>query len=95
VLSDAGWVNQTSANASWIFVMRGNTDQPELFNLDARSPDALLLADQFPMRPRDIVYVDVADVARWNRVISNILPTATLLNTISQTQYPLFGGRQP
>nr|WP_315239889.1 polysaccharide export protein [uncultured Albidiferax sp.] len=95
VLADAGWVNQLTSNPSWIFVMRGNTDQPELFNLDARSPDALLLADQFPLRPRDIVYVDVADVARWNRVISNILPTATLLNTVSTTQFPLFGGRQP
>jgi polysaccharide export outer membrane protein len=75
--------------------MRGGADSPELFHLNASSPDALLLADRFPLRPRDIVYVDVADVARWNRVVTNILPTATMLNTISTTQYPLFGGRNP
>jgi len=28
-------------------------------------------------------------------VIANILPTATMLNQTSLTQYPLFGGRQP
>ncbi|MDB5851727.1 MAG: polysaccharide export protein [Rhodoferax sp.] len=93
-LADAGFVNQLSSDPRYIFVMRGNVDKPEIFHLDAKSPDALLLADRFPLRPRDIVYVDAAEVARWNRVVTNILPTATLLNTISATQYPLFGGRQ-
>jgi polysaccharide export outer membrane protein len=95
VLGDAGFVNQLTSNPGWIYVMRGSTDAPELFHLNASSPDALLLADRFPLQPRDIVYVDVADVARWNRVVTNILPTATMLNTISTTQYPLFGGRNP
>jgi polysaccharide export outer membrane protein len=94
-LGDAGFVNQLTSNPGWIYVMRGSTDAPELFHLNASSPDALLLADRFPLQPRDIVYVDVADVARWNRVVTNILPTATMLNTISTTQYPLFGGRNP
>ena len=93
-LADAGFVNEQSSNPKYIFVMRGQTDSPELYHLDAKSPDALLLADRFPLRPRDIVFVDAADVARWNRVISNILPTATMLNTISDINYPLFGGRQ-
>jgi polysaccharide export outer membrane protein len=93
-LADAGYVNQQTSAPNWIFVMRGQADQPELFHLDSKSPDALLLADRFPLRPRDIIYVDAADVARWNRVISNILPTATLLETTSNIQYPLFGGRQ-
>lgn len=93
-LADAGYVNELTANPKFIFVMRGQTDSPELYHLDSKSPDALLLADRFPLRPRDIVFVDAAEVARWNRVISNVLPTATMLNTISGTQYPLFGGRQ-
>ncbi|MDP1905137.1 MAG: polysaccharide export protein [Pseudomonadota bacterium] len=94
VLADAGYVNEMTSNPKYIFVMRGQSDSPELYHLDAKSPDALLLADRFPLRPRDIVFVDAAEVARWNRVISNVLPTATLLNTISGIDYPLFGGRQ-
>ena len=94
-LSDSGYINQNTADPRWIYVMRGNADTPEVFHLDSRSPDAMLLADRFPLRPRDIIYVDAAAVVRWQRVIANILPTATMLNLTSQTQYPLFGARQP
>ncbi len=93
-LADAGYVNQLTSNPSWIFVMRGQVDSPELFHLNSKSPDSLVLADRFPLRPRDIVFVDAAEVARWDRVISNVLPTATMLDTISRTAFPLFGARQ-
>jgi polysaccharide export outer membrane protein len=74
--------------------MRSDNGTSELFHLNAGSPDALLLAEGFPLRPRDIVYVDVAAVARWNRVVSNILPTSQMLNLLGETRYPLFNGRQ-
>lgn len=93
-LADTGYIAQDQANPKWIYVMRGDSETPELFHLDGSSPDALLLADRFPLRPRDIVYVDAADVVRWNRVISNILPTAQTLYQVSNSKYPLFGGRQ-
>ena len=94
-LADAGYITQDRSNPKWIYVMRGESETPQLFHLDGSSPDAMLLADRFPLRPRDIVYVDAADVVRWNRVVSNILPTAQTLFQVSGTQYPLFGGRQP
>lgn len=93
-LSEAGFVNQITADASWIYVMRSDTGSAELFHLNASSADALLLAERFPLRPRDIVYVDVAAIARWNRVVSNILPTSQMLNLLGDTRYPLFSGRQ-
>ena len=94
-LSDAGYISQDRSNPKWIYVMRGDSDIPELFHLDGSSPDAMLLADKFPLHPRDIIYVDAADVVRWNRVISNILPTSQMLYQTSNARYPLFGGRQP
>lgn len=94
-LSDAGYISQDRSNPKWIYVMRGEGDTPELFHLDGSSPDAMLLADKFSLRPRDIIYVDTADVVRWNRVMTNILPTAQTLYQTSNARFPLFGGRQP
>lgn len=81
-LSDVGGVNQTTSDAARIFVFRGVLGKSEIFHLDAKSPDALLLADRFPLQPRDVVFVDRAEGIRWNQVIAQIQPTVTLLNTI-------------
>lgn len=91
-LGDAADLDKVTSNPNQIFVMRGSTDHPEIYHLNARSPDALILAERFPLQPRDIVYVDASDVARWNRVVTNILPTFTLLNTASRIDFPLFNG---
>lgn len=78
-LSEAGGLNPISANAGQVFVIRGETERPRVFHLNAASPEALLLADRFDLKPRDVVYVDVAPVVRWSRLVSNILPSASLL----------------
>ena len=81
-LSDVGGVNQMTSDAARIFVFRGGLGKPEIFHLDAKSPDALLLADRFPLQPRDVVFVDRAEGIRWNQIIAQIQPTITLLNSI-------------
>ncbi len=82
-LSEGGGINQETADAARIFVFRGGTvsGKPEIFHLDAKSPDALLLADRFPLEPRDVIYVDRAEGIRWNQIIDQIQPTVTLLNS--------------
>ena len=79
-LSDSGGINQETADAARIFVFRGGLGKPEIFHLDAKSPDALLLADRFPLQPRDVIYIDRAEGIRWNQIIEQIQPTITLLN---------------
>lgn len=92
-LSDAGGVNPNTSDPGQVYVFRQKKDQAaEVFHLNAASPDALLLADQFALSPRDIIYVDAADVVRWARVIQNISGTASTLNQASQTDFPLFKG---
>jgi polysaccharide biosynthesis/export protein len=83
-LSDSGGINQETADAARIFVFRSGTvnGKPEIFHLDALSPDALLLADRFPLQPRDVVYVDRAEGIRWNQIIDQIQPTISLLNSV-------------
>ncbi|SJM93769.1 polysaccharide biosynthesis/export family protein [Crenothrix polyspora] len=80
-LSESGGVNQETSDPSRIFVFRSGINKPEIFHLDAKSPDALLLADRFPMQPRDVVYVDRAEGIRWNQIIAQIQPTVSLLST--------------
>lgn len=84
-ISDAGGFNPITANAGQVYVLRkGPENRPQIWHLNSKSPDALILADSFDLQPRDIVYVDPAGIARWNRVISNLLPSANLLDTVNQ-----------
>jgi polysaccharide biosynthesis/export protein len=83
-LSEGGGVNQETSDAARIFVFRGGAvnGKPEIFLLDALSPDALILADRFPLQPRDVVFVDRAEGIRWNQIIDQVQPTINLLNSI-------------
>lgn len=81
-LGDAADIQQFEANPHQIYVLRGG-DTPEIYHLASKSPDALLLADRFPLKPRDVVYVDAADIVRWQRVISNLVPTTTALRNVN------------
>jgi polysaccharide export outer membrane protein len=80
-IGDAEGFDPSAANVGQIYVIRGDFDAPAIFRLDASSADALLLATQFELRPRDVVFVSTYEVTRWNRVISQLAPTVqTLFN---------------
>ncbi|MEN3278450.1 MAG: polysaccharide biosynthesis/export protein [Massilia sp.] len=85
-LGEAGGLNQLSSAARQVYVIRGaNQPEPVVYNLDAASPVALAMAEGFELNPRDVVYVDASGLARYNRVINLILPTAaTAANSVGQ-----------
>jgi len=79
-LGEAGGVNQLSADSGAIYVVRGAaTEQPQIFHLDARYASGLLLAERFEMQAQDVVFVDAANISRWNRVISQLLPSISII----------------
>jgi len=80
-LGETGGLEPSVSNPGQIFVIRGNYEAPLIYRLDASSADALLLATQFQLRPRDVVFVSTYRLAQWNRVIGQILPTVTGLWT--------------
>lgn len=45
----------------------------KVFHLDAKSPQAMALAQQFDLQPDDVIYVDAPGVVRWNRVVSQLV----------------------
>ncbi len=81
-LGEAGGLNQLSSSARQVYVIRGaNQAEPVVYNLDAGSPVALAMAEGFELNPKDVVYVDAAGLARYNRIVNLILPTAATAAT--------------
>ena len=74
-LAQSGWLNSEAADPGNIYVIRGNYANPRIYWLNARTPDKLLLAERFSLKPRDILYVSAAPVARLNRALNQVLPT--------------------
>ena len=75
VLADAGGPNPLSANAGEVFVMRMDpSGKPQVFQLDAQEPAALLLADRFDVQSRDLVYVNPTRITRAVRILNQYLP---------------------
>lgn len=84
-LGESGGVNMATSNPGQIYVIRKQNDGlPSVFHLDAKNPSMLAIADNFNLEPRDVVYVDPVALVRWNRIISLILPSASVLNTGSE-----------
>jgi polysaccharide export outer membrane protein len=74
-IAQAGSVNSSTADAAQMFVIRGALNgKPEVFHLDGRSPVAMLVAREFDLQPKDVVYVDGNGLVRFNRVLTLLIP---------------------
>ncbi len=78
-LGETKGLDPTTANSSKIYVIRNAQERPEIYRLEGSSADAMLLSNQFPLRPRDVVYVAATELTRWNRFIQQVLPTIQTL----------------
>ena len=74
-----------TANTNELFVIRGVPVEgengepgqivPQIYHLDVSEMSALMLADHFPLQPRDVVYASSSGWVRWNRVLNQVVPT--------------------
>ena len=81
----ASGINQMYANAKGIYILRNNSsagDPSTIFRLNMQNATSLLLAERFPLHAKDVIYVDTAGISRWNRVVSQLLPTANGVNSV-------------
>ncbi|WP_397473703.1 polysaccharide biosynthesis/export family protein [Pusillimonas sp.] len=93
-LGEVGGPDPWTSNPGQIYVVRklphelgGENALPEIYHLDASSPTAFVLANDFQLQPRDVVYVDPAPVVRWNRFVSNLLPSYNSLFINTRNSY--------
>lgn len=77
-ISQVGSINSNTADTAQMFVVRSVNGTPQVFHLDSRSPVSMLVANEFELKPKDIVYVDGSGLVRFNRVIGLLMP---LINT--------------
>ncbi|MGR5179099.1 polysaccharide export protein [Vibrio mediterranei] len=86
-LSSVGGINEVAAAATGIFVIRptqgGDTDKiASIYQLNMQDATALFLGTEFELEPYDVVYVTATPLARWNRLMTQLLPTLTGLKNI-------------
>nr|WP_171501043.1 polysaccharide biosynthesis/export family protein [Acinetobacter wanghuae] len=80
-LGESLGLNPLSASRSKIYVVRSNPihNMTEVYNVDLSSIGDFGLANQFKMQPNDIVYVDASGLARWQRVINQVIPFSNII----------------
>lgn len=92
-VGSVGGLNQTTSNGNALYVIRGadnlEIEPAKVYQLDAQSPVGLAIATHFQLKPQDIVYVGPAQVTRWNRLISQLVPSVSIVGTGASTQHNL------
>lgn len=80
-LGESLGLNPLSASRTKIYVVRSNPNHPmtEIYHLNLTSIGDFGLANQFKMRSNDIIYVDASGLARWQRVVNQIIPFSNAL----------------
>jgi polysaccharide export outer membrane protein len=91
-LAEAKGIDENRADGRGIYVLRnmGVTNDADgrpvynatIYHLNASSAVGFMLADKFPLEARDVVYVSAAPIARWNRFLSQLLPSITVNDRI-------------
>ena len=88
-LTDAGGLDNTRAAGSGVLVFRLPREaehgvDARVYTIDMSTPQGVLLASQFPLQPRDVVYVAATEFSQYNSVINELLPTITSIFELHQ-----------
>lgn len=77
-------INQVTADFEKIYIIREDLTIPfkgDVYQLDAKNPNKLLLANKFNLLAGDVIFISPSPIVRWNRVISLITPQSGIFTT--------------
>ena len=83
LVSDSG-INQLTAGAKNVYVLRENMEEElkiDVYKMNLKNPVNLVLARNFKLQPRDIVFIPASELVKWNRVISLLIPQTNLFKS--------------
>ena len=97
-LGEVGGLNDERANKTGVFVFRmgdiqnNPTARARVFRLDLMQPVSIFVAQQFGIQPRDVVYVTNAPLYEYNKVLTAIYRTFSIVGiarggTITSTSF--------
>ena len=77
-------INQLTANAKKVYVIREKFEtflEIDIFQLDIRNPVNFVAGKKFKIKKGDIVFIPPAEIVKWNRIISLLLPQTDLFKS--------------
>ncbi len=89
-----GGLNDQRANKTGVYVFRmgdlqnNPTARARVFRLDLYQPVSIFIAQQFPVLPRDVVYITNAPLYEYDKVLTSIYRTFSIVGVMRGTVIP-------
>ena len=80
-IGEAKGLNPQTAETN-IYIMRGLDSEPKVFKLKIDTSEKFLLADRFNLSPKDIVFIGPSNLTQWNRIVVQLFPFSSFLNSV-------------